>query len=110
MIFKHSSNLNFGHIACDHTYTKKLTIFNIGSIPSTVRFYWQMPLDARTPLFESHKNAASSRSTRAHQASSSRTRELLTGTLVTRPLPNHLGRVLLVSTCTELLTGTRSPC
>ena len=41
--FFHDNELNFGKIACNHTYTKRLTIHNRGTLLTGVSFYWNLP-------------------------------------------------------------------
>lgn len=56
MIIKHTGDLDFGHIACNHVYTRKITIFNLGSIPAVCRFYWK--LEGRNAEFNGqHKSS-----------------------------------------------------
>jgi len=43
----HEGDLDFGNMACDHTYTRKLKLFNKGSIPSTVELFWRFSKNGR---------------------------------------------------------------
>lgn len=43
----HVGDLNFGNIACDHTYTKSIALTNSGSIPTSVQLYWKMKAGSR---------------------------------------------------------------
>ncbi|GBG25935.1 Cilia- and flagella-associated protein 65 [Hondaea fermentalgiana] len=44
---RHTGDLDFGQIACDHTYTRTITLSNSGSIPSSVEIYWKMKPSSR---------------------------------------------------------------
>ena len=43
----HQGSLDFGDIACDHTYTRRLTLLNSGSIPCTVSLHWKFRANSR---------------------------------------------------------------
>jgi hypothetical protein len=48
--FLHHGNLNFGRIACNHTYTQKITVHNSGTLLTDVRFCWELPKADCKPL------------------------------------------------------------